>query len=89
MENGISAVRRHVNRIDGVSRTWFEYENREGILTKILVVEVNFDTDPSSPHWRRNVLDAIESTARDILTNETTQIVSSLRIVPIMSDSIP
>jgi hypothetical protein len=49
---------------------------------KSLVVEVEFDTDPNNPQCRRNVLDAIKDTARGVLENDTTMIVSDLKIVP-------
>jgi hypothetical protein len=52
------------------------------MLAKILVVEVDFDTDPGNPRFRQEVLDAIENTLMDISKNETTSIVGHLRIVP-------
>jgi hypothetical protein len=76
-------VRQHLEKIDGVSRTWFEWTyDGEGGKIKTLVVEVNFDTDPNSPAFRENVLNAIEETAKGVLTNDTTMVVSFLRIVP-------
>jgi hypothetical protein len=83
MEPGKAVVRWHVERIDGVSRTWFEFESDDkGALVKTLVVEVDFNTDPNSAECRREVIDAIESTVKDALANETTMIVSRVRIVP-------
>jgi hypothetical protein len=75
-------VREHVERIDGLTRTWFEWSHEEGAWVKILVVEVGFDTDANSPEYQRNVLDATENTARDVLRDETTMVVSHLKIVP-------
>ena len=77
-------VRQHLESIDGVTRTWFEwdYDRESDALTQTLVVEVGFDTDPNKSGWRSNVLDAIEDTAREVLRNETTMIVSGLKIVP-------
>jgi hypothetical protein len=42
-------VRELVERIDGVSRTWFELEIEGSSRKKTLVVEVNFDLDPNRP----------------------------------------
>jgi hypothetical protein len=84
-------VRQHLERIDGVSRTWFEWDSfewdsEETTLVKTLVVEVEFDTDPNNPQCRQNVLDAIRDTAMGVLKNDTTMSVSHLKIVP-KSDS--
>jgi hypothetical protein len=81
-QSGIAIVRQHVERIDGVSRTWFEWTLREKALTKTLVVEVDFDTDPNGSGFRGTVMDAIHDTAVSVLTGETTMIVSDLKIVP-------
>ena len=75
-------VRYHVERIDGVSRTWFEWTIEEEAMAKTLVVEVDFDTDPNSSDFRQQVLDAISDTAASVLTEETTMTVTHLRIVP-------
>ena len=81
MSKGI--VRTHLEKIDGVSRTWFEWSfDSSGPRLKTLVVEVAFDTDPNATGFRGNVLNAIEETAKSVLTEETTMVVSSLRIVP-------
>jgi hypothetical protein len=47
-----------------------------------LVVEVEFDTDPNEYEFRRSVMDAIEETARGVLEEDTTMIVSRLKVVP-------
>jgi hypothetical protein len=52
------------------------------MIAKILVVEVEFDTDPSDPRFRKSTLDAIEDTIMELTKNETTSIVGHLRIVP-------
>lgn len=75
-------VRRHVERIPGVTRTWLEWSREESGMVKTLVVEVGFDTDPNSPDFRQNVIDAIEDTAITALAEETTMVTSHLRIVP-------
>lgn len=82
MRSDIAVVRQYLQNISGVSSTWFEWEGAKGQLTKTLVVEVDFSTDPNSPSYRQNVMDAIESTVADVLQNETTMVVSRLRIVP-------
>jgi len=43
---------------------------------------VDFDTDPDSPNYHQQVLDAIEMTVKDVLANETTTVGSLRRIVP-------
>jgi hypothetical protein len=53
-----------------------------GEILKRLVVEVSFDTDPTSPECRRNILEAIRDTVIGFLENETTMIVSHLKIIP-------
>jgi len=82
MTDGKSTLRQHIEKIDGVFRTWFEWILEDSMLAKILVVEVDFDTDPGNPRFRQEVLDAIENTLMDISKNETTSIVGHLRIVP-------
>ena len=84
MSGNIAIVRKHIQRIDGVTRTWFEWcaGPSEEALLKTLVVEVEFDTDPNSSDCRKNVLEAIFDTAKGVLKNETTMAVSNLRIVP-------
>ena len=75
-------IRQHLEKIDGVSRTWFEWDFEDSDLVKTLVVEVDFSTDPNEYSFRQNVVDAIHETAGSVLQNETTMIVSRLKIVP-------
>jgi len=75
-------VRQHVERIDGVSRTWIEWETVEYSMVRTLVVEVEFPTDANENGHRPNVLDAVLDTAKQVLENETTMVISRLRIVP-------
>lgn len=82
MDGSKAIVRQHIERIDGVSRTWFEWSFDKGIQTKTLVVEVDFETDPNCYGFRPGVIDAIETTAKDVLTHETAMVVSFLKIVP-------
>ena len=76
-------VRQRIEDIVGVSRTWFEwdYDEQAGPLT-MLVVEVEFDTDPNDPSFRQDVLDEIEETAEAVLAEGTTMVISGLRVVP-------
>jgi hypothetical protein len=78
----IAVVRQHVARISGVSQTWFEWTYEDSNWLKTLVVEVDFDTDPNSTEFRQSVLDAIASTTKGVLAEETTMMVSYLKIVP-------
>jgi len=79
--SGKATVRQKIEALKGVTRTWLEWEgDREG-LTKTLVVEVAFDTDPNSSECDTGILDDIDQTAKDALRN-TTMVVSRLRIVP-------
>jgi hypothetical protein len=51
-------------------------------MMKTSVVEVEFDTDPNNDQFKMNILNAIKDTATGVLENETTMIVSDLKIVP-------
>lgn len=81
-----ASVRQRVERIDRVSRTWFELDNNGGDTTKTLVVEVTFDTDPHSPGFLQAIIDEIEETTVTLLKNENPMNISSLRIVPRSGD---
>ena len=82
MGTGIAIVRRRLSQIEGVTRTWFEWGWENSMLTKTLVVEVEFDTDPDSPRHRRHTLEEIAETAATVLEKETTMVVSHLKMVP-------
>ena len=82
METDVAVVRQHIEKIQGVSRTWFEWSDEDGLMVKTLVVEITDDTDPNSPDFNRSLIDAIEDTAKGVLEHETTLIVSHLKIVP-------
>jgi uncharacterized OsmC-like protein len=83
MEN-ISIVRQSLEKVSGVSRSWFEFDAdfKTKSFTKTLVVEVDVDTDPSSYSRIKNVLEEIICMVSDTLTNQTTMIVHNLRVVP-------
>jgi len=82
MRRDVAIVRQHVSKIDGVSRTWFEWSLEGESWLTTLVVEVSFDTDPNSSEFRQNVLDAIGDTVNGVLENETTMVVSHLKVIP-------
>jgi uncharacterized OsmC-like protein len=80
----MSIVRQSVEKVPGVSRSWFEWDAdlKTNSFTKTLVVEVDLDTDPSSYSEIRNALEEIICVVTDTLTNQTTMMVHNLRIVP-------
>jgi hypothetical protein len=51
-------------------------------LLKVLVVEVDFDTDPNAAGFRQKVINAISSTTDDVLQNETSIAIDQLQIIP-------
>jgi hypothetical protein len=81
-------VRQRIEAINGVSRTWFEWSGAERAEARLLVVEVDFDTDPNAPNFRRMVLEAIEEVLSNSLQDnlhiedERPVLVDGLRIVP-------
>ena len=74
-------VRELVERIEGVTRTWFELEIEGNSHKKTLVAEVNFDLDAKSPHFQRTACDEIEDTVATVLREENSDLVSKLKIV--------
>jgi hypothetical protein len=82
MSEDKAVVRQHLERIAGVTRTWFELSHVGGALLKTLVVEISFDTDPNAASYNQAAIDSIFDTAKGVLTDETTMTVSDLRIVP-------
>jgi hypothetical protein len=78
-----AVVREEVEKVDGVSRSWFEWTFEPGgRQIKTLVVEVDWDTDPNSPDHRPFMLDAIESAVKETFAEKTTMAVDRLRVVP-------
>ncbi|MGD0641784.1 MAG: hypothetical protein ABSC22_13640 [Roseiarcus sp.] len=82
MRGNIAIVREALSRLPNVSRTWFEWSWEDAMWVKTLVIEVDFDTDPNSKGFNQPVLDAIENTVIGVLTDDTTMIVSYLKVVP-------
>jgi hypothetical protein len=81
MSRDKAIVRELVERIEGVSRTWFELEIEGSSRKKTLVVEVNFDLDPNSAHFLRTACDEIERTFEAVLSEENGDVVSKLKII--------
>ena len=81
MRGNIAIVREALSRLPNVSRTWFEWSWEDAMWVKTLVIEVDFDTDPNSKGFNQPVLDAIENTVIGVLTDDTTMIVSYLKVV--------
>jgi len=79
MSHDKAMIRELVERIDGVTRTWFELEIEGGKRTKTLVVEVSFDLDRT--HLLRAACDEIEDTFATVLREEKGDVISKLKIV--------
>ena len=82
MDTTIAVVRQAVEKVAGVSKTWFEWTMEKDDFLKTLVVEVSFDTDPNSPGYDRSAIEEIGRVAKDVLANQSTMVVSYLRIIP-------
>jgi hypothetical protein len=80
MRSDIAVIRQHLARIDGLSRTWFEWSYADSQWVTTFAVELEFETAPNSPEFTQNVLNAIETTAIGV-TEETTMAVSQLKVV--------
>jgi len=81
MNQDKAMVRELVERIEGVTRTWFELEIEGHNRKKTLVAEVSFDLDTNSAHFLRATCDAIEETVATVLREENSDMVSKLKIV--------
>ena len=81
MTHDRATVRNQVERIDGVTKAWFEWVYEEGEAIRELVAEVNFDTDPDSLHFRQGVIDAVVKAAAGAVEDEMLEVVR-VRIVP-------
>jgi len=54
---GIAVVRQNLAKIPQVTRSWFEWDIENGKQLKLLVIEVDFDTDPNNySGFKRNAL---------------------------------
>jgi hypothetical protein len=84
-----STVRRRIEALPFVTRTWFEWASAELPDEVTLVVEVGFDTDPNAPDFRRDVIEAIVRALEDakqeelhIEEGEVPTFIIGLRILP-------
>jgi hypothetical protein len=77
-----SVVRQELEKIDGVHRTKIEWTLNRAERVKTLVIEVDFDTDPSSPGFREDVLDKILSVATSVLESSSTLLINRLHVIP-------
>jgi hypothetical protein len=75
-----SMVRQKIEKLDGISRTWFEWSWEDERWVRTLVVEVTQDTDPNVAHVP-SMLDAIWDTYRGA-QEKTTMTVTHLKVVP-------
>jgi hypothetical protein len=78
-------VRQQIEKIEGVSRTWFEWAWEDSEWVKTLVVEVALDTDPNVADVRM-MLDAIWDTMQSAEA-KSTMIVTHLKVVPALQGS--
>lgn len=76
-----SMLREFVEDIEGVSRTHYEIEINGSRQRKTLVVEVDFDLDPSNSSYSRAKVDAIADAFAMILREENGDRVSRLKII--------
>lgn len=92
MENKTS-IRQRVEAIKGVVRTWFEWRSAERSDAKLLVVEVDFDTDPNAPSYREETIAAIGETYEEVLQeglhleDDHPVLIAGIRIVPARTES--
>lgn len=82
MNNDHADVLEPIVNMEGVSRAWFEWSFAKSIWEKTLVVEVDFDTDPSSGAFRRATLEDIEKMAQSILEKNVPMVIHHLKVVP-------
>lgn len=74
-------IRELIERIEGVTQTWFELEIEGSSRKKTLVVNVSFELDANSTHHLRATCDEIERTFKTVIGEENGDAVSKLKIV--------
>jgi hypothetical protein len=83
-----TSMRQRLEAIEGVTRTYFQWTSAERSESKIVFVEVDFDTDPNAPSYREGVIALIGLTYKEVLQeglhpeDDHPVLVSGLRIVP-------
>jgi hypothetical protein len=83
-ENGVAVVRKELALMPLVSRTWFDWDwsMETESFQRTLVIEVTCDTDPNSTACDPAGIEELGETVRRVLRDQTTMIVTGLRIVP-------
>lgn len=81
-KDGAAIIRKELALLQLVSRTWLEWEMDGEGFSRVLVVEVDCDTDPNSTACDRYGIEAIGDAVRRILAEQTAMVISKLRIVP-------
>jgi hypothetical protein len=79
---GIAEIRDELLKHPRVERTWFEWELDEKGRSKVLVLQVAFDTDPSGAGFDAVALEEIDKLAADVLKNKAPGAISRVRVVP-------
>ncbi len=85
---GKTSIRHRIEAIRGVSGTWFEWGGADRPGAKLLVVEVNFDTDPNAPSFSNSTIEAIGEMFREVVQeglqaeDSRPVIIAGIRIVP-------
>jgi hypothetical protein len=75
-------VRKAVEALEGVTRSWFEWKVTKDTITNVLVVEVNWDTNPPAEKYQPFLLDAIGKAASEFLGEASTKHVNSVLVAP-------
>jgi hypothetical protein len=85
---GKTSIRRRLEAIDGVVRTYFQWSSAEQSDSKLLFVEVDFDTDPNAPDYRAKTISAIGVTYKEFLQeglhfeDDHPVLLAGVRIIP-------
>ena len=82
MASNIAIVRQRVMSLPGVTGTWIEWVSNGDPYKMVLVVEVDWDTDPNSTGFHQGGLEDIDKEIAHVLSNNTTMVMGSVRIVP-------
>ena len=75
-------VRQEIEKISGVTRTWFEWELMNDGQACCLVIEVDRNTDPTAPDNCIGTLHEIERVTKRVLSSMTTMTINKVRVVP-------
>ena len=85
MTNATVRLRQDLEKVDGVSATWFEWTLENSEMIRTLVVEVEFDTDPDAEGFKSDALHAVESLALNTLM-DASMTTTHLKVVPKRTD---